>query len=173
MDTQKNLKFYEITRIIDLFTEKNWPIDEINKSSLYNRFLQRYQHFNTEGRTLFLKLSQCYQKISLSEYQELIIQLMEQAVEKYYTAGQDVWVYPIKKFEHLSDIKSADLVAYLCKTVQTRNFALLTLFKILNKKSKNFIKSRYCYSTILSVLANMFAMLFKSYLMQVFPKKIL
>lgn len=120
MDTQKDLKFYEITRIIDLFTEKNWPIDEINKSSLYNRFLQRYQHFNTEGRTLFLKLSQCYQKISLSEYQELIIQLMEQAVEKYYTAGQDVWVYPIKKFEHLSDIKSADLVAYLCKTVQTQ-----------------------------------------------------
>ena len=106
---------------------------------------------------------------------------MEQAVEKYYTAGQDVWVYPIKKFEHLSDIKSADLVAYLCKTVQTqysdrlykKKFRIINSLQDLEQKKQKLYKIRYCYSTILSVLANMFAMLFKSYLMPVFPKKIL
>ncbi len=39
---------------------------------------------------------------------------MEQAVQKYYgKKTQDVWIYPIKKAEHLGTIKSSDLVAYL------------------------------------------------------------
>ena len=58
---------------------------------------------------------------------------MEQAVQKYYgKKTQDVWIYPIKKAEHLGTIKSSDLVAYLCKAVQLQHSDILYKRKLVS-----------------------------------------
>lgn len=119
MVDQMGISFYDTVKINDVFSKQGWPIDEVNKSSLYHRFLQTYIQLDSTERDLFIKLSAMYRWVSFSEYQQLIVPLMEQAVQKYYgKKTQDVWIYPIKKAEHLGTIKSSDLVAYLCKAVQ-------------------------------------------------------
>lgn len=115
------LSYRDITNIISLFNNQKWPIDQAHKSSLYNRFINTYTKLDNEERTLFLKLSSMYKWVNLSEYQGLIVTLLENIVKKHCSAHtQDVWVYPIKKKEHTNTIKSSDLVSYLSSSVQVQ-----------------------------------------------------
>lgn len=147
MVDQMGISFYDTVKINDVFSKQGWPIDEVNKSSLYHRFLQTYIQLDSTERDLFIKLSAMYRWVSFSEYQQLIVPLMEQAVQKYYgKKTQDVWIYPIKKAEHLGTIKSSDLVAYLCKAVQLqhsdilykRKFHVLGSFDLVQEKKQKF-----------------------------------
>lgn len=125
MATQLNIPYYDALKINDVFKSQNWPIDELNNSSLYNRFLRTYDNLNGNEKELFLKLSSMYKWVTLSEYQKLVVCLMEKTVKKHYGKAQDVWVYPIKKAEHLENIKSADFVSYLCNAVQLQHSDIL------------------------------------------------
>lgn len=147
MAVQTDDQFFDILKINDVFKTQGWPIDEKNKSSLYHRFLQTYRQLNSAEQELFIKLSSMYRWVSLSEYQELIVRLMEQTIQRHYgKKAQDVWIYPIKKKEHFETIKSADLVAYLCKAVQfqysdilyKRKFHVLGSLNIVQEKKDKF-----------------------------------
>lgn len=119
MAKQSTLSYYDMLKIDDIFTQRGWPKDSINKSSLYERFIRTYEQLNGEEKDLFIKLSLSYKWVPLSEYLNLVVQLLEKAVIKYYGAkAQDIWIYPIKKVEHSGTIKSADVVSYLCKAMQ-------------------------------------------------------
>ena len=147
MAVQIDIPFYDIVKINDVFKKHGWPIDEKNKSSLYRRFLQTYIQLDNAERELFIKLSSLYRWVSLSEYQELVVLLMERAVQKYYgKKAQDIWIYPIKKNEHSGSIKSSDLVTYLCKAVQfqysdilyKRKVHILGTFDMIREKKHKF-----------------------------------
>ena len=87
-------------------------------------------HSDLESSSPFMLLTLV---VSFSEYQQLIVPLMEQAVQKYYgKKTQDVWIYPIKKAEHSGTIKSSDLVAYLCKAVQLQHSDILYKRKLVS-----------------------------------------
>lgn len=121
MANQSTLSYYDMLKIDEIFSQQEWPKDVANHSSLYKRFIRTYEQLNGEERNLFLKLSRVYKWVSLSEYLDLVVRLLEKAVTKYYdTRTQDVWVYPVKKDEHCGKIKSADVVSYLCKAMQTK-----------------------------------------------------
>lgn len=147
MAIQIDIPYLDIIKINDVFTRQRWPIDESNKSSLYRRFLQTYIQLNSSERELFIKLSSSYRWVSLSEYQELLVSLLARTVQKYYAnKAQEVWIYPIKKAEHSEMIKSADLVAYLCKAIQfqysdilyRRKIRLLGSFGVVCAKKQKF-----------------------------------
>lgn len=119
MGKQSTLSYYDMLKIDEIFTQRGWPKDSTNKSSLYERFIHTYEQLNGEEKDLFIKLSLQYKWVSLSEYQDLVVQLLEKTVIKYYgNKTQDIWIYPIKKVEHCGTIKSADVVSYLCKAMQ-------------------------------------------------------
>lgn len=82
MATQLNIPYYDALKINDVFKSQNWPIDELNNSSLYNRFLRTYDNLNGNEKELFLKLSSMYKWVTLSEYQKLVVCLMEKTVKK-------------------------------------------------------------------------------------------
>ena len=106
--------------ISQLFEHKGWPIDEKNKSSLFNRFLRTYRKLEAEERKLFINLSYKYEVVSLSQYQTLLTRVLSQTVKNHLGQKQTVYVYPIKKKEHRDCIKSADLVTYLCNGTNIR-----------------------------------------------------
>ncbi len=121
MANQSALSYYDMLKIDEVFSQHGWPKDAVNESSLYKRFIRTYEQLSIEERDLFIKLSRLYKWVSLSEYLDLVVQLLEKAVTKYFnTKARDVWVYPIKKAEHCGVIKSADVVSYLCKAMQTQ-----------------------------------------------------
>ena len=121
MTNQNTLSYYDMVKIDEVFSQHKWPKDDVNKSSLYKRFIRTYEQLSDEERDLFIKLSRLYKWVSLSEYLDLVVQLLENSVTKYYgSRAQDIWVYPIKKSEHCGIIKSADVVSYLCKATQTQ-----------------------------------------------------
>ncbi|KGF51926.1 phosphoribosyltransferase-like protein [Flavonifractor plautii] len=121
MANQSALSYYDTLKIDEIFSQHGWPKDAVNKSSLYKRFIRTYEQLSVEERDLFIKLSRLYKWVSLSEYSDLVVQLLEKAITKYYNIkAQDIWVYPIKKAEHCGVIKSADVVSYLCNAMQTQ-----------------------------------------------------
>ena len=147
MAVQIDIPLYDIVKIGDVFKKQGWPIDENNKSSLYHRFLRTYMQLDKAERELFIKLSSVYKWVSLSEYQKLVIPLMERTVQKHYgQKAQDIWIYPIKKNEHSGTIKSSDLVAYLCKAVEfqysdvlyKKKFHILGSLDIVQEKKNKF-----------------------------------
>jgi len=118
MTSNKEIPYYDILKINGIFKKQGWPQDESNKNSLYNRFIQTYCRLDDLQKELYIKLSSMYRWIPLSQYQELTVSLIKEAVQKFYLKSkQNVWVYPIKKSKHLGSVKSSDLVAYLCKSL--------------------------------------------------------
>lgn len=146
MANQGTLSYYDVLKIDDVFSQHRWPKDCINKSSLYKRFIRTYEQLSGEERDLFIKLSRLYKWVSISEYLDLVIKLLENVATKHYgIRAQDIWIYPIKKDEHCGVIKSADVVSYLCKAMQIqysdqlykRNIHVIgSLTEIRSKKSK-------------------------------------
>lgn len=146
MANQGTLSYYDVLKIDDVFSQHGWPKDCINKSSLYKRFIRTYEQLSGEERDLFIKLSRLYKWVSVPEYLDLVIKLLENVATKHYgIRAQDIWIYPIKKDEHCGVIKSADVVSYLCKAMQIqysdqlykRNIHVIgSLTEIRSKKSK-------------------------------------
>lgn len=146
MANQGTLSYYDVLKIDDVFSQHGWPKDCVNKSSLYKRFIRTYEQLSGEERDLFIKLSRLYKWVSISEYLDLVIKLLENVATKHYgIRAQDIWIYPIKKDEHCGVIKSADVVSYLCKAMQIqysdqlykRNIHVIgSLTEIRSKKSK-------------------------------------
>ena len=103
MANQSALSYYDTLKIDEIFSQHGWPKDAVNKSSLYKRFIRTYEQLSVDERDLFIKLSRLYKWVSLSEYSDLVVQLLEKAITK-----------------HCGVIKSADVVSYLCKAMQTQ-----------------------------------------------------
>lgn len=151
MKTQKTaLSFHDNLKIKEIFEAQKWPVDETNKSSLYKRFIRRFELLSNEQQALFMKLASLYKCVDLSEYQMHLISLMEHAVQNHHhNTGQDVWIYPIKKAEHIDIIKSSDLVAYLCKSVEfqhhdtlsRKKFHVLGAFSQVCEKKEKFVRT--------------------------------
>ena len=98
MANQSALSYYDTLKIDEIVAQHGWPKDAVNKSSLYKRFIRTYEQLSVDERDLFIKLSRLYKWVSLSEYSDLVVQLLEKAITKYYNIkAQDIWVYPIKK----------------------------------------------------------------------------
>ncbi len=148
-----SISFLDIARVNGIFETQGWPVDDTNKSSLYNRFLRTYRKLGNEERELFMKLSSMYKWVHLSEYQKLAIELMERAITRYYSPqSQDIWVYPAKKSEDTNLIKSSDLVAYLCNSVQFQHSSLLYKKKFHVLGSLDILKqkrSKFCQRPLL------------------------
>lgn len=83
MANQSALSYYDMLKIDEVFSQHGWPKDAVNESSLYKRFIRTYEQLSIEERDLFIKLSRLYKWVSLSEYLDLVVQLLEKAVTKY------------------------------------------------------------------------------------------
>lgn len=144
MSEKYDLSYFDETRINYIFTKKEWPIDSQNTNSLFNRFRNRCQILNEEERDLFYKLALEYKWVFLNEYIDLLSELLIKIVDNYTKSAQHIYVYPIKKEEDKSKIKSADVVSYLCNAVQMRHldklskktFRVVTTISELQKKFK-------------------------------------
>lgn len=140
----------ELADIYQLFQNKNWPIDESNKSSLFNRFRRTYEKFDDEERKLFVNLSYQYEIVTLNQYQELLIEVLSKAVKNHLSQKQTIYVYPIKKNEHSGSVKSADLVTYLCNgtyvkysdTLSKKKFLCLGSMERVEEKKANIAKNK-------------------------------
>lgn len=140
----------ELTDIYQLFQHKHWPIDEKNKSSLFKRFCRTYEKFEPDERKLFINLSYQYEIVSLSQYQELLTQVLSNVVKKYLGQKQTIYVYPIKKREHGGFVKSSDLVTYLCNgtcmqysdVLSKKKFMCLGSMKRIEEKKTNIVKTK-------------------------------
>lgn len=144
MSEKYDLSYFDEMRINDIFIKKEWPIDSQNTNSLFNRFRNRCQILNEEERDLFYKLALEYKWVFLNEYIDLLSELLTKIVDNYTKSAQHIYVYPIKKEEDKSKIKSADVVSYLCNAVQMRHldklskktFKVVTTISELKKNSK-------------------------------------
>ena len=110
----------DIVKIQQLFAHQKWEIDESNKSSLYNRYIHTYKQLDTEEREIFISLSYHYEIVTLVQYQEILIRVLSNVVKKYLGKKQTLYIYPIKKRTHKDQIKSSDLVTYLCNSTQLK-----------------------------------------------------
>ena len=84
MANQSALSYYDTLKIDEIFSQHGWPKDAVNKSSLYKRFIRTYEQLSVDERDLFIKLSRLYKWVSLSEYSDLVVQLLEKAITKYH-----------------------------------------------------------------------------------------
>lgn len=144
MATKYELSYSDELKINDIFENRCWPIDNINKSSLFNRFRARCQELNDEERALFYKLSLEFRWVSLEEYIRLLSELLTKVVTNHIDSAQHIYVYPIKKEVDHDKIKSADVVSYLCKATHIKHidklskktFKVITTYAELVKKHK-------------------------------------
>lgn len=136
--------------IYKLFEHKGWPVDEKNKSSLFNRFIHIYNKLTDEEKELFINLSYHYEMVPLDRYQTLLTSVLSNAVKNHIGQKQTVYVYPIKKRADHNHVKSADLVAYLCNGIQVhyidelskKKFVCLGSMDRVEEKSSNIIKNK-------------------------------
>lgn len=115
---QTDLTWQDSIDIYNLFTDKGWPIDEKNKSSLFNRFIRIFDKLAAEEKTLFINLSYQYEMVPLDKYQTMLTSVLSNTVKNHIGQKQTVYVYPIKKKADHQFVKSADVVAYLCNGIQ-------------------------------------------------------
>jgi uracil phosphoribosyltransferase len=132
MASKYELSYSDELKINNIFKIQGWPVDNSNKSSLFNRFRERCQDLNDEERALFYKLSINFKWISLNEYMQLLSELLTKIVTKHFNSAQHIYVYPIKKEVDYNKIKSADVTSYLCKSTQIKHIDKLSkkTFKI-------------------------------------------
>ena len=140
----------ELADIYQLFESKKWPIDEDNKSSLFNRFRRTYEKFDDGERKLFINLSYQYEIVTLNQYQELLRDVLLKAVKNHLSQKQTIYVYPIKKKEHHGSVKSADLVTYLCNgthvkysdALSKKTFLCLGSLERVEERRANIVKNK-------------------------------
>lgn len=115
---KKELSLKEITDVTNLFRIKEWPMDERNKLSLFNRFLNTYSALEREEKKLFLELSMEYDLLELREYSSLICELLIRVCEDPrlgYDTARKLYIMPLKKFADDNIIKSSTFVTYLAR----------------------------------------------------------
>ena len=106
MANQSALSYYDTLKIDEIFSQHGWPKDAVNKSSLYKRFIRTYEQLSVDERDLFIKLSRLYKWVSLSEYSDLVVQLLEKAITKYLKMMKFVfWSKAIKAVAEVIRLK--------------------------------------------------------------------
>lgn len=120
----------DVVKIQQLFTHQKWEIDESNESSLYNRYIHTYKRLDIDERDLFINLSYHFEIVTLVQYQEILIKVLSNVVKKYLGKKQTLYIYPIKKRTHKDQIKSSDLVTYLCNSTQLKYSDVISKKKI-------------------------------------------
>lgn len=139
----KELSVIELNKIISLFEEKGWEIDESNKSSLYNRYINRYTSLKTkEEKEFFISTSKEYKLVDLNEYNQLLIDILNTIFKK--TERKDLLIFPLLSKNDISKIKSSTFMCYLFNHVSInyydnlskKSFTIADNYKMLNKKFK-------------------------------------
>lgn len=146
-----NLSLYDNKDIFDLFTEKNWDIDDKNKSSLIYRFIKFYGTLNEDEKKLFLKLSRQFKLVPLSSYQDSLISLIENIYINYFSKKQTVYIYPMKKKIDERKLKSSDMITYLTQgkfmkyldALSKKNIIIINGYEELSSKSNQIIKQNH------------------------------
>lgn len=139
----KELSAIELNKIINLFDEKGWEIDESNKSSLYKRYINRYTSLKTkEEKEFFLSISKEYKLVDLNEYNQLLINILNTIFKK--TERKDLLIFPLLPKRDISKIKSSTFMCYLFNHVSInyydnlskKSFTIVDNYKMLNIKFK-------------------------------------
>lgn len=137
----KSLLAIESNKIITLFENKNWVIDETNKSSLFNRFVKRYMALKSkEQKDMFLSIAKDYHLLSLEDYSVLLLQILNEIFQN--EKRKDVLVFPLSTRKDVNRIKSGVFVSYLFKSVflkyydnlHKKNFTIIDDYIMLEKK---------------------------------------
>jgi len=140
----KKLNPIELGRIIGLFEEKGWKIDENNKNSLYNRYLNRYVSLKTkEEKDFFISISKRYQVIDLNQYHKLLVDILNTIFKT--TKKKEILVFPLLSKNDISKIKSSTFMCYLFNHVSInyydnlakKAFTVIEDYKMLNKKFRD------------------------------------
>lgn len=80
--TEKRLNVNTILRLSEIFKSKSWDIvvDDLNQSSLFNRFCTVLSELSLEQQLLILELTERFTKISSDQYNFHIKKILEQLI---------------------------------------------------------------------------------------------
>lgn len=150
MDKVK-LQIEDITKIVRLFKQKNWDMDEVNTWSLFNRFKETYGKLDNEERQLFVELSYKYSVITLEQYKKYIIDILIDMYSKkefMFKNNKDIYIMPLLPLRETNKIKSSTLVTYLFNStdlnyydkLSKKNFHIIDNYEHLKAKIRNINK---------------------------------
>ncbi|MCT4662304.1 MAG: hypothetical protein N4A40_10620 [Tissierellales bacterium] len=96
-----------------LFEELDWDIAD-NESSLFQKFLKRYDKLETkEQKDVFLDLTRKYTIVELEDYLPLLKNILISKYFKENTDRQSILLFPLIPAKAIQDIKSSSFLIYL------------------------------------------------------------
>lgn len=133
-NNKQYLSLLDIRTITNLFIEKKWEIDEVNKNSLFNRFKNRYSALDNEiAKNTFIRLASDYRVFELEEYHNMLLNLLKMIfVDQEQKA---VLVFPLLPEEYNNQIKSSSFMCYLF------NHVSMNYYDVLSKKKFRVIET--------------------------------
>ncbi|AYC30337.1 hypothetical protein [Paenisporosarcina cavernae] len=106
-----------LIKIEDIFDNKGWNKDSI----MYNHFITSLEKLNLDEQFFIINLTEKFTYITITEYENLILKMFEDAFNKGYLRKK-IYVIPLLKYSgnfesEMKLVKSSNFVAYLTKSM--------------------------------------------------------
>lgn len=110
------LPIQDFVRIQNIFTEKNWPIEDFFEDTIFDNFCKLLAGLNFEQRKLILSLTEKFLWVQESEYMRYFSKAFHNFVTSYkFSRGKKIYFCPLLPEEDFGKSKSSISLLYLIK----------------------------------------------------------
>ena len=110
------LPIKDFIRIQNIFTEKNWPIEDFFEDNVFENFCQLLAGLNFEQRDLLLSLTENFLWVQESEYVKYFSKVFHSFITSYvFSRGKKIYFCPLLPEEDFGKSKSSVSLLYFIK----------------------------------------------------------
>lgn len=111
------LSIKDFSRIQEIFTRKNWPIEEIFDDNVFNNFCNMLAGLDSEQRDLVISLTEKFLWVQESEYPKCFSVAFKSFITSYdFIRGKKICICPLLPEEDFGKSKSSVYLLYSVKS---------------------------------------------------------
>lgn len=112
----QGLPITDLARIQNIFTKKNWPIEDTFDDKVFDNFCQLLEGLNVEQRNLILSLTEKFLWVQESEYVKYFSSVFDSFVNSYdFSRGKKIYLCPLLPEKDFGKSKSSVFLLYFIK----------------------------------------------------------
>ncbi len=115
-----------VTKLYNIFKQKNWEIYESSDYSVFDRFCSRLAELeNDEERDLILELTDEFLWVQSSMYEEYLLTALKKLFESKewkLEKNKNIYICPLLPEKDFGNLKSSTFMLYLCQSILMRTY---------------------------------------------------
>lgn len=121
-NTQKNdlpdLSIDEFAKLIKIFNDKNWPIDEDDDDDVFSKFRKTLQFLDKEQRHLILELTENFICVNMGKYYYHFLKAFDKYIKDIANEGnrKNIYIIPLISRGDFNKNKSSGFLYYILKS---------------------------------------------------------